>query len=200
MDALQDDLTAISDDIWRRLVRGAADRRNAFHLGAVATLRAGAPEQRLMVLRATSIEQRCLRFHTDTRTHKVADLALAPAVSILFYDPGAKLQLRLRGQARIEASTAVVDQAWINTSQYGRRCYLGPSAPGSPVSAPTSGLPDDVEGGRPDWDRTEAGRPVFGVLLATINEIEWLYLAHHGHRRALFHFETNGWTGTWLVP
>ena len=44
----------------------------------------------------------------------------------------------------------------------------------------------------------------FGQIRVSINEIEWLFLASQGHRRALFEVIKNGSKfsieGKWLIP
>ena len=90
MDALADAL----DTAWRLLEAGAADRRNPMHVPVVASVdEAGAPDARVMVLRAVDRIAETLRFHTDARSPKCAAMA-GRRVSVLAYDPGAAVQLR----------------------------------------------------------------------------------------------------------
>ena len=188
---------------WELLTSGKKDRNSPLHTLAVGTVTAdGSPSQRIMVLRDVNREKRLLRFNTDARVSKVADLDNSGAISILGYHPDAKVQLRLSGTARIEREGAIADAAWEQASPYGKRCYLAEPAPGSPVDAPTSGLDPAIEGQKPDAKQTAPARSNFAVLLAEINRIEWLYLAHTGHRRALFCWneKTDQWESGWLVP
>jgi hypothetical protein len=79
----------------------------------------------------------------------------------------------------------LVDAAWNASDAYARRCYLG-QAPGTASDEPNSGLPDWIEGKRPDEAQLAQARVNFAVLLVTVKEIDWYHLAHDRHRRALF--------------
>ena len=200
---LPDDLDAVLADIWQRLGRAAKDRRAAMHTPVVATVTpAGVPSQRVMVLRAFDRSSATLRFHTDCRSAKVDDIGDGSAVSFLGYDPSAKRQFRLTGVARIETASPAADKAWAEATLFAKRCYLADPAPGTPSEHPVSGLAADIEGRLPDGDDEVApGRANFALLMAEIHTIEFLHLAHTGHRRARFTRDGNGsWNGEWLVP
>ncbi|WP_430385571.1 pyridoxamine 5'-phosphate oxidase family protein [Blastomonas fulva] len=200
---LSDDLDAVLADVWQRLGRAAKDRRAPMHTPVVATITGdGVPSQRVMVLRAFDRASATLRFHTDSRAAKVDQICDGSPVSILGYDPAAKRQFRLSGVARIETDTAAADQAWGEATLFARRCYLADPAPGTVSDVPVSGLPAEIEGRKPEDDEEVApGRANFALLMAQIDTIEFLHLAHTGHRRALFHRAPDGqWQGEWLVP
>lgn len=193
----KDDLSAVLDDIWRRWVRGKADRKSPFHTPIVGT---NDGNMRIMVLRQVDVMASRLRFHTDVRSSKTAAIGGGAPVSLLGYDPGAKIQIRGWGTGRIEAETPEADAAWAVSSPASRRCYLAPTAPGSGSETPTSGLPAHVENRVPDISETEAGRANFSILFTEIHTLEWLYLAHDGHRRAQFTRKGTDWQGRWLIP
>ena len=188
---------------WELLSEGATDRHSPLHTPAVATITAaGTPSQRIMVLRAAVPDSRRLRFNTDSRASKVADIGLGSAVSVLGYHPDAKVQLRLAGTAVVQSAGSEADAAWAQASLYGQRCYLVGPAPGQAVDAPTSGLDPALEGVKPTPEQVAPARAHFAILLVEVQTIEWLYLAHDGHRRATFRWnpDTNRWDGRWLVP
>ncbi|MEM1131658.1 MAG: pyridoxamine 5'-phosphate oxidase family protein [Pseudomonadota bacterium] len=197
-----DNLDEIAADCWRRLARGAKDRRHAFHQLTIGNSDAqGLPHQRIMVLREADGDARRLRFHTDARAAKVNMVGDGAAVSVLAYDMKAKIQIRMHGTGHIETDTPNADTAWREATLYARRCYLADPAPGSFTESPISGLPSDLEGVEPTEERSHLGRPNFALLYITIDRMEWLYLAHTGHRRALFtHEDDAGWQGRWMVP
>ncbi|WAC24472.1 flavin-binding protein [Blastomonas sp. SL216] len=202
-DDVIDDLDAVRADIFRRLGRAAKDRRSAMHTPVVGTVRAdGTPSQRVMVLRAFDPATATLRFHTDARAAKVDELRDGAPISVLAYDPGAKRQFRLSGTGFIDAAGETADRAWSASTLFARRCYLADPAPGTVSEHPMSGLAADIEGRKPDDEAEVApGRANFAVLLATIDSIEFLHLAHTGHRRAIFRLSADGtWQGEWLVP
>lgn len=201
--ALPDDLDAVLADVWQRLGRASKDRRSAMHSPVVATLDAnGRPSQRVMVLRAFDRTSATLRFHTDSRAAKADQVGDGSPVSILTYDASAKRQFRLSGIAHIERTTPAADRAWAEATLFAKRCYLASPAPGTISALPVSGLAHDLEGRMPESEAEVApGRVNFALLMARIDSIEFLYLAHSGHRRALFQRSPLGeWTGQWLVP
>jgi pyridoxamine 5'-phosphate oxidase len=197
----KDDLDAICADIWHRLVRGKADRHSPFHTPIVASVdRTGAPQQRVMVLRKVDQNAGTLRFHTDTRTPKIMQLADNAAVSVIGYDAGAKIQIRVTGTAHASVSGVEADTAWEASAPSSRRCYLAEAAPGTHSAVPISGLPTHVESRVPSVAETAPGRKNFAILSVEIERLEWLYLASDGHRRAAFTRDGTGWSGQWLVP
>lgn len=201
--ALPDDLDAVLADVWQRLGRAAKDRRAAMHTPVVATLTPdGLPSQRVMVLRAFDRATATLRFHTDSRAAKADQVGSGGPVSVLGYDAGAKRQFRLSGTARIERDTPAANQAWAEATLFARRCYLADPAPGTVSELPVSGLTADIEGRIPEGEHEVApGRANFALLMAQIDTIEFLHLAHTGHRRAMFVRSAEGlWQGQWLVP
>lgn len=200
---LPDDLDAVLADVWQRLGRAAKDRRAAMHTPVVATVtKAGIPSQRVMVLRAFDRATATLRFHTDARAAKAEQVGSGSPVSILGYDAGAKRQFRLSGTARIETDTPGADRAWAEATLFARRCYLADPAPGTVSDLPVSGLAADIEGRKPEDEAEVApGRANFALLMADIDTVEFLHLAHTGHRRAVFVRSGEGlWQGQWLVP
>lgn len=203
LDEVIDNLDEVRADIFRRLGRASKDRRSAMHTPVIGTVKAdGTPSQRVMVLRAFDPATATLRFHTDSRAAKVEELAGGAPISVLAYDPGAKRQFRLSGTGRIEGAGETADKAWNDATLFARRCYLADPAPGTVSDVPVSGLAADIEGRKPEDDAEVApGRANFAVLLARIDAIEFLHLAHTGHRRAIFRLQPDGsWQGQWLVP
>ena len=187
-----DDLDGSCTHAWALLARGAKDRRSPFHTPSVATITPhGFPEIRTVVLRACDTDAHNLRFHTDTRSGKIADIQQNPNASLHFYDHGAKIQLRVR--ARLELLTGnAYDAAWNATRPMSRECYQVTQSPGSPLS-----VPSDVVF---DADATNDGADHFAPVIAHVQQIEWLYLAARGHRRAIFDFTTPEPQHNWLVP
>lgn len=83
--------------------------------------------------------------------------------------------------------------AWRSSQMQSRVCYTQFRPPGEIIGAPQAAPlapPDDPESGKIN----------FCAVRVTIGGIEWLYLHHAGHRRALWTHGEDGWTGTWLAP
>lgn len=193
---MTDSLDDFIAEAWRRLARGAADRRSGFHTVQVASIGLdGGPRVRTVVLRAVEPSRRLIRFHTDARSPKVAELARDPRISVLAYDAAAKLQIRLTGTAEVLAEGAAAEQAWSGSRPMSRVCYRVARAPGDAITDPADGLPPA------ETDDPEAGRAVFRIVLCTAAALDVLYLAHDGHRRAACAYAADGTaTATWLVP
>lgn len=195
--AFYDDLDASLAQAWTRLVRGAADRRSAMHTVQVASLGPDGPRVRTVVLRGVEPTARTIRFHTDSRSEKADQLLADPRVEICAYDPGAKIQLRLRGTATLHREGSLVDSAWAATGPGSRVCYRAPLGPGTPLSSPGEG--DLGPDARTPQD-PEQGRAVFVAVTVEVTRLDWLYLASRGHRRAAFDWTGAGWRGQWLAP
>lgn len=188
--ACYDDLAGSCAYGWSMLERGVKDRKSAFHTPSVATIATdGSPTIRTVVLRGCETDAKTLRFHTDTRSGKIAEMAANPMAALHFYDADAKLQLRLAVELT-QISGAAFDAAWQATRPMSRECYQVTQSPGSAI--------DDPYGVTFDAQATEDGEAYFIPVAARVRRMEWLYLAARGHRRALFDFEND--TQNWLVP
>lgn len=197
MNEMGETLDAVLADATARLERAARDRRSAMHVPVVGTADG---DLRMMVLRACEVGLSRLRFHTDARSPKAQAIGSGSPVSVLAFDAEAKVQLRLRGTGRIEVRGPDADAAWAAATAFARRCYLAEAAPGTPAGHALSGLPEAVEGLMPSEEQLLPARDNFAVLLIEVLHLDWLYLAHNGHRRAQFTRGAQGWQGTWVVP
>ncbi len=193
-------LEDVRRDLSGRLDQAAKARSLPMHVPTVVTSDVDA---RTMVLREFDSEAWTLRFHTDARAPKVAVIEADPRMAVLFYDKGAKVQIRVRGHGRILRDDSVTEQAWATSDNFARRCYLG-KEPGAVSDTPTSGLPFEFEGIEPTDDQLIPARENFAVLLIEITAVEWFYLAHSGHMRAQFERRAddcqNDWQGRWVSP
>jgi hypothetical protein len=193
-DDFYNDLDAAYDAAWRLLDDGVTNAKAPFHLPAVATIgRDGAPRVRTVVLRASARAGPWLQFHTDRRSPKVAEIAADPRVALHFYDRAAKVQLRVRARAVVHGEDAVARAAWDKTRSFSRVCYRIDPAPGTPLAAPDGYA-------EPEPDDPDVGFETFRVVRAHVAEIEWLYLAGQGHRRAIFQLSDGGYEASWLTP
>lgn len=192
-----DRLDTVFDQVWSLLIEGAARRHSPFHQGVFASLGDAGPEARYVVLRWAEREHARLAFHTDRRSPKIAQLQNDARASWCFF--GENVQLRLAGRATPLLDGERVEAAWQRTTDFGRRCYTVDSAPGAVLSAAGSGLPADASRLGLEPALNELGREQFAVVEFQLQRIDWLHLAHSGHRRAQFHAE-DGWQGRWVQP
>lgn len=192
--AFYNDLALTETEAWRLLAQGAADRTSPYHLMQLASVRQDTlgtlePQVRTVVLRGVEAAEKRLRFHTDARSPKVAELDACPRVQAVFYDPAQKVQLRLSAIAAPASETLRAD-AWAATGRLGRECYAVETAPSAPQSGPAASF------------AAEADPAVFLPIVLTVTALDWLYLASVGHRRAAFTYDSTGrlTDATWLVP
>jgi len=196
---MENQLADVLESAWTLLARGAADRRSPVHTPVVGSVGAdGAPDARVMVLRKADRATGLLRFHTDVRSPKVAALD-GRAVSVLAYHPGQAVQLRASGMAEVVSAGSEVDSIWAASTPFARRCYMVEAGPGTPLAAPGSGLPTDVEGRKPEETELVPARANFAIVRVRVTGLDWLHLAQSGHRRAVF-AAADGWRGGWVVP
>jgi pyridoxamine 5'-phosphate oxidase len=194
--AFYDDPGEVLAEAWRLMARGVADRRSPFHHPVVATTgQDGRPQLRTVILRACDVPSRTLRFHTDVRSEKIAEIARDNRIGLHFYDPGAKIQLRIGGIATVHMHDAVADAAWAGSRPFSRQCYGIEPGPGTPILLGAAFDLPDVS----DQD-TSAGRAHFAAVTVELSDIEWLYLAAQGHRRARFTWPDAMVQAQWLVP
>ncbi len=190
-------LDQVAEDIRKSLTEAAHNRRSPMHTPVVGTADA---DVRVMVLRAFDAKSWTCRLHTDARSPKCDVIGEGAPVGLLFHDPDAKIQIRVKGVGRIEREGPVADAAWAEATNFAKRCYLAEGGPGTLSEVPTSGLPDEVEGVKPDDAQLLLARANFAVLLVELRELDWLWLGHEGHRRARFTCGAGDWLGSWVVP
>lgn len=175
---------------WDRLKDGAARGRDPFHTPVLASVHDGVPQARTVVLRAANPDARELVCHTDQRSPKIAALGQSGDIAWVFYDPGAKLQLRLRGPGVLHHQDDFAAERWAASRPGSRLCYQNPFAPGTGIDVPESALPDaELE-----------GYSHFTAIRCTVEAFDWLYLDARGHRRAGFQWWDDSWQGRWLAP
>ncbi len=184
-----DDLDATREAAFALLARGVADRRSPLHTPTLASIGTdGAPRLRTLVLRGFDAALRTLRLHTDRRAEKATEITADPRVALHGYDPGQRVQLRLRGLASLHIDDEVAAAGWAASRNFSRMCYAIQPGPGQPIMAPPP-APTDAA----------AGQENFAVIRIVFDEMEWLWLAAEGHRRARFTWGTQP-SACWLVP
>lgn len=191
-------LDEVLADAAGRLAKAVKDRRSAMHTPVVGTADG---DLRIMVLREVT-PQLTFRFHTDLRSPKCALIGAAAPVSVLAYDPEDRVQLRMRGEGRIETSGPIAETAWDRATSSSRRCYLAETGPGGVLEAPGSAIPKNLLHRAPTSDETTPGRANFAVLLVEMRSLDWLHLTHEGGVRARFSRESAAapWQAMWLAP
>jgi pyridoxamine 5'-phosphate oxidase len=189
------------EEIWDRLHQGAASARDPFHLGVLATVVDGVPDQRTVVLRDVDAHRHQLTFHTDRRSPKVAALEAVPQASWLFYDADAKIQLRIACQAEVHSEGAFWQERWDASRQASRACYAHTAGPGTALEGPLDYGPMLPAPGETLVDEvTRPGRENFAVVTTVAHRIDWLALSSGGHRRLRFNVTALGFDSLWIAP
>jgi len=192
-------LEDILQDCWHRLINGAISAKHPFHSPSIATIREDYPEIRTVILRKAIPSEKTLIFHTDYRSPKVKQIQKNKAISWLFYDAKARIQLRIKTLATIHHQDELSLHRWNESRLQSKKCYLVDPAPSTPTELPTDGLVHFEK-----FDLTEetaaSGYENFAVVRNVITQIDWLFLKHDGHRRAQFKFEENDVKMNWVVP
>lgn len=194
------DLDQIYRDCWHRLVNGVHSAKSAFHTPAIASINNGFPEIRTVVLRKALPEQQKLIFHSDVRSPKIKQLQSNPALSWLFYDDKAKIQLRIKSQASLHHLNELSQSRWNESRLQSRSCYLVEPAPSVVSGKATDGYPAGFNRNELNEASLLPGYAHFVVVVCQVLEIDWLYLNHDGHRRAQFVLDEIGVSKNWLVP
>ncbi|MDQ3061401.1 MAG: pyridoxamine 5'-phosphate oxidase family protein, partial [Acidobacteriota bacterium] len=186
--------------IWKNLDLGTLERDHPFHTPVFSTVANGCvPNLRVVVLRRFWRKPPCLAFHTHTGSPKIKELENNPNVYWLFYHTTEKLQVRVKGKARVHTADDLAEEQWQATEFFSRRCYIG-EAPTEPSKKPTSGLPEDLLDRAPTREESEAGRANFAVVTSTVEQIDCLEMNVRGHRRSLFVWNETGEPETrWLT-
>lgn len=180
------DLTAVRAAAWAMLAEGARDPGSPCRHVTVATIAEdGAPTLRTVVLRGADPAAQTLRFHTDTRSHKYAELQRDPRAELHAYDRAAKVQIRARGTVALHTADATTAALWAQTPEPGKSAYRQPVAPGAPLATPG--------GAEGPLLSDEAGYRHFVAAILHVDALEWLYLADGGHRRARLTRHGDAW-------
>ena len=197
-----DDIDKTLSEIKSLLSRGVNDRKSNFHYTTLCTVDNNSrPQARTVIFRNFNIEKFYLYIHSDFRSKKINEIKNNSHVSLVFYDDKKKIQLRIRGIAKIEPSKK---NSWNKLSNWSRRCYLSEESPGINKKEPTSGFSERYYYNAPSTEESEKGLQNFSVIEIIAEDIEWLFLASQGHRRILFEIkrdlENIKIEGKWLVP
>lgn len=194
-------LEDIEKDCWLRLLNGSLRGKDAFHTPVVGNVKNGLANMRTVVLRQVNAQTKTLSLHTDIRSGKWDALQEDNKISWHFYDAQSRFQIRVGGSATLHTLGEVADVAWQKTNANSRKTYLTQLAPSSISAIPTSGLLQVHEQNNMPLESTEIGRQNFGVITCDANWMEWLWLNHAGHRRAVFNYmPDNSFTNEWLIP
>ena len=196
MDIMNLDL--VHNDIWDKLVDGVKKSSSAFHYANISTLNnSGIPTSRTVVLREVNKLKKTICFNTDIRSLKWKELQNKSKLSLLIYDSKLKTQLRIMGKSILHYQDEDWNKAWNNTSNNSRECYASPYSPSIIIDDPNIIDKKFREIKNTNLDQFKEN---FGRVEIKIISIDWLFLKHSGHRRAIFEYKDNKCNMNWLAP
>lgn len=178
----------IIDHIKTELSKGISVNGHPFRLCVMATVGINNSARiRTVVLRDVD-EQLNLTFYTDKRTKKVTHIRENRNVSLLFYHPELKTQIRIEGFAIVENEQNILDKLWNRLHTDAKKDYTSLEPPGTKI-------------GQPDFVTHLKDENYFTVIKVMAQKIDYFKLMEHKHVRAAFSLEDNNkWNGTYLVP
>lgn len=133
-------------------------------------------------------------FHCDRRSPKFDELGREPRATLLLYDAGAKLQLRLAVRVVLHTEGELWRARWAGCSRSGKLCYATPYAPSSELAGPRELQEAELTGDE------ETGRVNFSVAECGVVWMEALRLRFSGHVRARWVYEGDEVGARWLAP
>ncbi|MEM7424260.1 MAG: pyridoxamine 5'-phosphate oxidase family protein, partial [Pseudomonadota bacterium] len=163
------------ETVWRCLADAPLDRHASMRFGTLATSGPRGAEARLVVLRRTDRSTATCEVYTDVQSAKVSELRADPRATLLFWDPGIALQIRLRASATIVAGDRAAE-VFKGLPMPARRDYGSGPPPGTPLG-PEAASSNDPDPGAVDR---------FCIIQFSVGEIETLHLGRDRHRRARF--------------
>ena len=193
-----EDLNGIKTKIWSMLDNAIKDRGSQFRIPVFICGSQDDFDGRIVVLRKSDQSNNLIQYHSDIRSNKIAKLKNNKNASMLFYDKDEKIQVRLKVECTVNHDNEITKESWLKTGHMSRKCYLVDNGPGTKSPSPTSGLKPELDNFEFSMEQSEAGYKNFTVVQCKIQNMEWLYLAAKGHRRAKFDLENN--KEHWLVP
>lgn len=147
------------------------------------------PDSRYVVLREVTEELQML-FYTDSRSKKIAQIRENPHVSLLFYHPSARCQVKINGIATMLTQKEATKNYWENIPPEAQKAYQSNRPPKTQVDRAEKGMMVDVE----------YQNKFFSVIKVIPKEVECLQLDSKGHLRLAFVLENEKWQSSWLIP
>lgn len=132
--------------------------------------------------RDVNLERQVLRFFTDGRSQKVAQINQRPKGTLVFYSHATFTQLRAQCELRVVPDVADTWKTLEGTSL--ARDYMTTLAPGSILEGQDNSYTQEAH---------------FSIIEARVLSLDWLELnPHEGHRRAIF--RDGNQDAKWVVP
>jgi len=181
----------IKNNIHQAFRSAATDNRHHLRFFSIATydIVNNAPQSRMVVLRKF-LPDWTLRFYTDYRSSKVADIKNHPSVSLLFWNPEERYQIRVQASATVHYQNEISEGEWQHVDDAAKKAYTTILAPGSGISQP-----NEVRHQKDDTHH-------FCVIDTLPFQIKVLQLNREDHLAMSFIRESAAekWDGSWILP
>jgi len=197
--AYYENFSEIEKKIWSMLNDAVTNRKSPFRIPVFICGYQDDFNGRIVVLRKSDQSNKLLQFHSDIRSNKIKKLKDNNNASMLFYDKEEKIQVKIKIKCIINYQNEITEQSWLKTGHMSRKCYLVDNGPGTESPTPTSGLKPELDNFEFTMEQSEEGYKNFTVIQCKIINMEWLYLAAKGHRRARLEY-SDYMKGYWLIP
>lgn len=181
-----DSLTETLSRAWDTLTPSPENRGLDARLATLATIGPdGFPAQRQLMIRDADRAAAQVTLFTDSATPKSFQIAQFSGISLLFWSPVNRMQIRLTGSAQMISGESAT-QHWHDLPPVSRENYGVTPVPGTPIPGP------DAYARTPDPAR-------FALIRITARDLDVVTLSEPTHRRALYH-AADGWEGQWVAP
>lgn len=184
------DLKEVFSTVKHELHRGVLDNKHPFRFVVLGTLAETGPDARYVVLRMID-EQLNFFIYTDQRTGKAKSIEIEPRVSLLFYSPQKRVQVRVKGTAVLHHGNEEAQKHWNRVQGLAQKAYHSRLAPGSVLDRPEDAYAWSDQLDEPDY---------FSVIQVKPLELEVLQLDGLEHLRAKFTINDGIWDSSWLAP
>ncbi len=168
--------------VWDYCQKKLEIRKGAWRSAVLATCGEDGPEARTVIVRDYKWPH--LVFYSDSRTPKIRDLKTDPRVSVVFYDPKKRVQIRLKGRAEFFTSGPEVKKALAELPERSSFDYRTKLPPGNETQSDTAA-------------RNFSETRNFALVRIELSELDCLLLRAEGHSRAKF---TGPEAASWIVP
>ncbi len=180
----------IVEDLFNDLENAAKDPKHPFRLCVLATTEVdNIPTQRTLVFRGLLPSNEMLIF-TDYRSPKLQEIKLQKQVSILFYHPEKKLQIRIQAIANIHHQDTTCLVEWNKLSKVNKQDYQTELPPGSDLPIGEEELTHNAE----------FGSDFFSIISLKPTKVDILQVSRMGHKRFVSRFENGMWNGRRVIP
>jgi|TARA_R110002072_G_scaffold517_12_gene3193 pyridoxine/pyridoxamine 5'-phosphate oxidase len=192
------ELIEILQQVQQSLRQACQDHAAALRYATLASRDLqGEADARTLVLRSAGEAAGRLRFFSDSRAPKVAQLRAHPRCTLVFLSPTEGLQYRFTGQAQIHQDTAELTQLWHQLPVSGRFNYLTRLSPGERLEQS-----DDSRAPASDPPAADRSDPPshFAAIDVVIDSLDWLQLGRTHHHRARFDWRAEaGCEASWIT-